>query len=574
MWEKRITHPGLQTFRLVKGPTEYDVDMKAASQIAIWDERWQRKVIAEQARQAKQAGFESRTLSIMQTAAAKALALERTRELELERDSLEGLLIQALGRDPKPSWEAKKDRSNFTDAKPPRNKALDFPPEPSASDPIFASVVAEPRLSLLDKLVISRRNRKTQEFNEEKERVEREVQSRFHDARALWTQEVARIKEINEKSNTLFDSELQQWRQAKNAFDARRASQHLEVDQRRTAYLGGDKDAIEAYLDDVLNISGYPDAFPRDHRFEYVASTKTFVLDFELPSLAALPTTKELKYIASRSEFQEVPVSEAWVKKTYDEVLYQVALRTLYELFTADEANVLVSVVFNGWVRSIDRSTGSEIHACVMTLEARKDEYLAINLRHVEPRACFKKLKGISASKLIELSPIKPLIMLNKDDERFVEGYAVVEKIDERTNLAAMDWLDFENLIRELFEKEFSKGGGEVKITQASRDGGVDAVAFDPDPIRGGKVVIQAKRYTNTVGVSAVRDLYGTVHNEGANKGILVTTSDFGPDAYAFAKDKPLTLLSGGELLYLLGQHGHAAKIDLAEARRIAAETS
>ena len=48
--------------------------------------------------------------------------------------------------------------------------------------------------------------------------------------------------------------------------------------------------------------------------------------------------------------------------------------------------------------------------------------------------------------------------------------------------LPLMDWLDFENLIREVFEKEFSKGGGEVKITQASRDGGVDAVAFNPIP--------------------------------------------------------------------------------------------
>jgi len=43
-----------------------------------------------------------------------------------------------------------------------------------------------------------------------------------------------------------------------------------------------------------------------------------------------------------------------------------------------------------------------------------------------------------------------------------------------------MDWEDFENLIREIFQEEFSQGGGEVKITQASRDGGVDAVAFDP----------------------------------------------------------------------------------------------
>jgi len=301
-------------------------------------------------------------------------------------------------------------------------------------------------------------------------------------------------------------------------------------------------------------------------------ATKTLVLDYELPNQTALPTVKEVKYISSRSEFQELFVPDAWIKKTYDEILYQISLRTLYELFQSDEVNTLVSVVFNGWVRSIDKATGAEIHACVMSLEARKDEFLALNLAQVDPKACFKKFKGVAASKLIELRPVKPLVLLNKEDKRFVEGYAVADTLDEKTNLAAMDWLDFENLIREVFEKEFSKGGGEVRITQASRDGGVDAIAFDPDPIRGGKIVIQAKRYTNTVGVSAVRDLYGTVHNEGATKGILVTTSDFGPDAYAFARDKPLTLLSGGNLLHLLEQHGHSAKIDLAEAKRFAAE--
>ena len=133
-----------------------------------------------------------------------------------------------------------------------------------------------------------------------------------------------------------------------------------------------------------------------------------------------------------------------------------------------------------------------------------------------------------------------------------------------------MDWQEFEHLIREVFEKEFSSAGGEVKVTQASRDGGVDAIGYDPDPIKGGKFVIQAKRYINTVGVSAVRDLYGTVMNEGANKGILVTTSDYGPDAYGFAKDKPLTLISGANLLHMLEKHGYRARIDLQEARRIA----
>lgn len=99
----------------------------------------------------------------------------------------------------------------------------------------------------------------------------------------------------------------------------------------------------------------------------------------------------------------------------------------------------------------------------------------------------------------------------------------------------------------------------------------MDAVAFDPDPITGGKIVIQAKRYTRTVGVSAVRDLYGTVMNEGASRGILVTTADYGPDAYSFANGKPLTLMNGANLLHMMQRHGQKAKIDLKEARALLA---
>lgn len=70
-----------------------------------------------------------------------------------------------------------------------------------------------------------------------------------------------------------------------------------------------------------------------------------------------------------------------------------------------------------------------------------------------------------------------------------------------------------------------------------------------------------------------VLDDYESVMNEGANKGILVTTSDFGPDAYQFAKDKPLVLLSGNNLLHMLEKHGYRARIDLVEAKKINSAT-
>ena len=305
---------------------------------------------------------------------------------------------------------------------------------------------------------------------------------------------------------------------------------------------------------------------------EYLNESKTLIAEYDLPPITCLPTIKEVKYVAAKDTFSEVNVTSAWLNRTYDELIYQITLRTIHELFQADLVEALEVIVFNGSVTSIDRATGNTVNACILTVQASKAEFTQINLALAEPRACFKKLKGISASVLTEMTPVRPILQINRKDKRFVDAYEVADSLSPSFNLAAMDWEDFENLIREVFEKEFSKTGGEVKITRASRDGGVDAVAFDPDPIRGGKTVIQAKRYTNTVSVSAVRDLYGTLMNEGANKGILVTTADYGPDAYEFAKDKPLTLINGNELLYLLAQHGHRAKIDLAEARQLLGE--
>jgi restriction system protein len=214
----------------------------------------------------------------------------------------------------------------------------------------------------------------------------------------------------------------------------------------------------------------------------------------------------------------------------------------------------------------LNRATGNDATSCVFSIHADREPFQAINLGRVDPSECFRTLKGLVAGPLAQLSPVKPLLHLNRNDDRFVESREVLASINSHSNLAEIPWQDFEHLVRDLFEKEFGREGAQVKVTQSSRDGGVDAVAFDPDPIRGGKFVIQAKRYLKNVPVSAVRDLYGTMIHEGATKGILVTTAHYGRDARKFAGDKPITLINGNELVFMLEQHGHKVRIDIDEA--------
>jgi restriction system protein len=346
------------------------------------------------------------------------------------------------------------------------------------------------------------------------------------------------------------------------------------IEQQKKKYLSKDPAAIYEYFDEVLNSSKYPKTLPNNFEIEYNSDNNMLIVEYELPSQKEIPTIREVKYIAAKKELKEILIPDNQINKMYDEIIYKITLSTLHGLFESDTGNAIDTVSFNGWVKSINKATGKEENNCILSIQAKKGEFVNIDLSNVDLKTCFKNLKGVASSKLRTLTPVQPILQISREDKRFVDSYEVGDKIDNSTNLAAMDWEDFEHLIRELFERVLEVNGGDVKVTQASRDGGVDAIAFDPDPIRGGKIVIQAKRYTNTVGVSAVRDLFGTVLNEGATKGILLTTSDYGSDSYNFAKDKPLTLLNGSNLLHLLEKHGTHAKIDLREAKRILKETS
>lgn len=200
------------------------------------------------------------------------------------------------------------------------------------------------------------------------------------------------------------------------------------------------------------------------------------------------------------------------------------------------------------------------MRTCLVTVRTSRDTFGKLDLSKVDPQACLKVLNASVSKSPTELAPVRPVLEFNMVDPRFIEETDVLSGLDQRPNLMELTPSEFEALITNLFQKM----GLETRQTQASRDGGVDCVAFDPRPIFGGKVVIQAKRYKNTVGVSAVRDLFGTMQNEGASKGLLVTTSGYGKASFEFAEGKPLELLSGSNLLYLLAQHtGIEAKIEM-----------
>lgn len=543
-----MAHRGLKKHRVIKGEHRDIVRQKARLEAEKWQATWEKQQARQAARQHKEDATEE--------------AADRTTEAQELLHALEGVLHATLSVDDTVNWSDLEDHSDFPESppiEPGRPGGPQLHPEPPAPDP--SSKAYTPQIGLLDKLLKTR-------GEEKRNAAARALQN----ARQTWQQDCERVERQNQALMAEHAEALAHWQSRKETFESDQAAANQAVRLAREAYFRGEPDAVEEYCDLVLSKSSYPDVISLEHELQYLPDTKTLVVETQLPDIDDLPTLTEVRYVQSRDEFVEKFLSDSHAKRQYDSVLYQSCLRTLHELFEADAVEAIDAIALNGNVTSVDRATGKSVTACVLSIQVSKPEFMEVNLEAVDPKACFKNFKGVGSSKLHSLTPVAPVMQFRREDGRFVSAREVANTLHEAVNLAAMDWEDFEHLIREVFEQEFKTGGGEVSVTQASRDGGVDAIAYDPDPIRGGKIVIQAKRYTNTVGVAAVRDLYGTVLNEGATKGILVTTSDYGPDAYGFAKDKPITLLSGANLLHMLSKHGHRAKIDIKEAKRLFTE--
>lgn len=119
------------------------------------------------------------------------------------------------------------------------------------------------------------------------------------------------------------------------------------------------------------------------------------------------------------------------------------------------------------------------------------------------------------------------------------------------SDINTLSGIDFEGVCQQLVEQM----GFETETTKASGDGGIDLIAYNHQPLLSGKYIIQCKRYSGSVGEPIIRDLFGVVTSERANKGILMTTGYFTPSAIKFAEGKPIELIDGEKLSELLRQY-------------------
>jgi hypothetical protein len=94
----------------------------------------------------------------------------------------------------------------------------------------------------------------------------------------------------------------------------------------------------------------------------------------------------------------------------------------------------------------------------------------------------------------------------------------------DRQLIDSLDWRTFEKVLAGILERF----GYEIELQRGTKDGGIDILALRRSDVFGTHpYLVQAKRWTNIVGVEPVRELLFLQQHFGATKACLATTSTF-----------------------------------------------
>jgi restriction system protein len=320
-------------------------------------------------------------------------------------------------------------------------------------------------------------------------------------------------------------------------------------------FIAKGEEAFVAALQRALATSVYPDGLHGSCRAFYRPENHELVMDYELPSLDTVPTVAEYQYVATKDLMQERLRSQAEIRRIYAQLIARVALRVIAEAFDAAPVAIVQKILLNGFIATRDTVTGATIRPCLISVNAERMAFGGIELDEPElnPLACLTGyLKAAVSPHPYDLQPVRPVLQFDLSKYKFVEETSIAAGLTSRPDLLALTPIEFEQLMRELFQAMGMKSW----VTQASMDSGIDVVAVNEDPIVGGLCIIQAKRYRKTVGLETLRALAGVVEDKSAVKGILVTTSWASEASRDFAvRHGRIELIEGQQLKAMLKEY-------------------
>jgi restriction system protein len=284
-----------------------------------------------------------------------------TRDAKKEQDKYLNILKDTLARDDKIEWESLKDCTNY---------APYIPPSAKKKDEFYLNV---PKPRWIERLIPGLRKRR--------EKLESCALSEFN----KYTDEYSRQEEFLRKK----------YENDKDEFIRNQMEFNKKTSDLRISYESGNKESIESYINMVLEKSEYPDGVLIDHTIEYIPGSMSLKIQTELPIQNDLNLISEAKYISSKDEFQVKQLSKTESKQIYKDVIHQIVIRTIHEIFESEYLGHIQRVEIEGVLKGLDTQTGIESYFVLLNVGIEKSIFEKIQLDKIEYESC---LEGIGCN--------------------------------------------------------------------------------------------------------------------------------------------------------------------------------
>ncbi|MHB1043575.1 MAG: hypothetical protein ACYC0Q_12175 [Eubacteriales bacterium] len=220
---------------------------------------------------------------------------------------------------------------------------------------------------------------------------------RQEEARKIYSEQVEQFEKRKFAAQSAYESERTRHTQKQRELND-------TIEKLRFAYETGRPYGIEGYTRIVLLKSVYPAAVKKDFEVYFDETTKTAVINYLLPDFAELPLAGD--HDSDRAG-GALPSENA---DFYRSVQIQIALRTIYEIFSSDYKKYIKNTCFNGWLISLEKSGVKEYAWCYTTCKVSCENFEKVDLKNYASEIAFQALGGITARSLDMKDAVEPLI--------------------------------------------------------------------------------------------------------------------------------------------------------------------